>query len=301
MRTSAVGGKLVGVIPPMMTPFRENGDLDLEMHLRNMARWEKDSINGYLVLGSNSESAFLSHDEKHKLIEATVQAAGDKKIVLAGTGAESTRETLRLTNAAAQLGAHAALVLTPCYYCDQMTDEVLVAHFEHIADHSTIPILIYNVPKFTHVNISVAAVARLSAHANIIGMKDSTGDVPRLAALLANTSKEFQVIVGTAAAWFPALMSGIECGILALANLAPNQCASIQNLVRSGDVDAARELYLNMLPVNAAITNRFGIAGLKYAADLAGYEGGCVRSPLLPPTDTVKHEIKEILSRAGLT
>jgi 4-hydroxy-2-oxoglutarate aldolase len=300
MNARTLGTKLVGVIPPMMTPFRENGDLDLDMHQRNMTHWEKDELCGYLVLGSNSESAFLSYDEKLRLIETTAAAASDNRIVLAGTGVESTQETIRLTNAAAKRGAHAALVLTPCYYNDQMTDEALIAHFGHIADHSDIPILIYNVPKFTHINISLTAVARLSNHPNIIGMKDSTGDVPRLAALLANASKEFHIIVGTAAAWFPALMLGIECGILALANLAPNQCASVQNSVRSGNLDSARELYLKMLPVNAAITNRFGIAGLKYAADLAGYEGGSVRSPLLPLGGQAKHEIKEILGTAGL-
>lgn len=289
-----------GIIPPMITPFTEDGDVDYEAHRRNIGKWNKEELAGYLVLGSNSETALLTEEEKLKLIELTVSAAGKGKLLLAGTGLESTRETIRLTNRAAELGVQAALILTPNFYGGQMNNDALINHFRRVADGSRVPILIYNVPAYTHLVISVDAVAALSGHPNIIGMKDSSSDVPRLAALKGVLPDSFNLIVGSASALYPALALGVRAGILALANCAGNTCAEVQRLYDTGRQEEASDLYLRFVPVNVAVTATYGVPGLKYASILLGYEGGSVRAPLLPLSDAHKKEIKGILVTSGL-
>lgn len=284
----------------MLTPFKENGDVNYDAFTRNIQKWNHAPLSGYLVLGSNSETSYLTEEEKLALIKLTVQSAGNSKTILAGTGMESTRETIRLTNKAAELGVQAALVLTPCYYITQMTDRALINHFTTVANESEIPILLYNVPKFTHVNLSAEAVRILSEHPNIIGMKDSTGNVAQLETFKKVAEPDFNVIVGTAATLYPALTLNIHAGILALANCAPSECAQIQTLYIEGKLEEAQELQKRMLPVNLAITATYGISGLKYAATLMGYEGGHVRSPLLELREEEKQVIRGILKEAGL-
>lgn len=292
--------KISGILPPIITPFHKNGQVDYHAFVRNIEKWNKTPLGGYLVLGSNSEAAYLTEQEKLELIQLTVKTAGKGRFVLAGTGLESTRETTRLTNKAAELGARAALILTPCYYGVQMTDKALIRHFTQVADAADIPIFIYNVPKFTHLNISVEAVRVLSRHPNIIGMKDSRGDIPQLEAFLSAAPKEFNLIVGSAPILYPALALGIKAGILALANCAPAQCAEIQELYDKGEREKAKDLQARMLPINKAISDTYGIAGLKYASTLMGYEGGYVRSPLLPIDRDGETDIRQILERAGI-
>jgi len=294
-----IGLNLHGIIPPMITPFKENGDVDYEAFVFNIEKWNKDELGGYLVLGSNSEAAFLSHEEKIRLIELTVKNAGKGRTIIAGTGLESARETIRLTNAAAKLGAQAALVLTPFYYIDQMGDETLIAYFKDVADHSDIPILIYNVPRFTHVNVSVNVVRTLSGYPNIAGMKDSTGNIEQLAAFKKAVDGSFNLIVGTASALFPALKLGIRCGILALSNCLPNQCARIQTHFESGNMNDAEEIHKKIVPVNTMVAVAHGVPGLKYASTLMGYEGGFVRNPLRPLSDSQKADIRKVLSESG--
>ncbi|MBI4428433.1 MAG: dihydrodipicolinate synthase family protein [Ignavibacteriales bacterium] len=289
-----------GIIPPIITPFKKNGDIDYEAFVQNIERWNNDQLGGYLVLGSNSEAPFLTHDEKLKLIELTVANARKGRTILAGTGLESSRKTIHLTNEAARLGAHAALVLTPSYYIDQMEDAALIRHFTEVADQSDIPILIYNVPKFTHVNVSVNVIKTAGQHPNIIGMKDSSGNVEQLSAFFKESPENFQVIVGTAGALLPALRIGIRCAIPALANAAPNHCAYVQRFFEEGLVQRAEELQQRLTPVNTAVTATHGVAGLKHACTLMGYHGGCVRSPLMELTDHAKKEIQDILSEAEL-
>ena len=292
--------QIKGVIPPMMTPFAEDQSVDYDKHVQNMEKWNQDKLAGYLVLGSNSEASYLSEEEKIKLIELTVKHAKKDRLVLAGTGLESAVETIRLTNKAAELGVHGALLLTPFYYVGQMNDEALIKYFTYVADRTEIPVLIYNVPKFTHINVSMKVVQELSQHPNIVGMKDSTGNVPQLVSFLPVIAEGFNLMVGTVSSWFPALTLGIKGGIFALANLAPNECAEIQEAYEAGDLDTARETYMRVFPVNTAVTATYGVPGLKYASDLMGYKGGSVRSPLLPSKDADKAAIKEILKTADL-
>ncbi|MBN2568322.1 MAG: dihydrodipicolinate synthase family protein [Deltaproteobacteria bacterium] len=289
-----------GVIPPMITPFKENGDVDYDAHRHNMELWNESELDGYLVLGSNSEAAYLTEDEKIEMLKVTVRKARKGRIILAGTGMESTRETINLTKKAADAGADAVLVLTPFYYSDKMNDEALISFFSQVADNVTIPVLIYNVTKFTHINISARAVAKLSEHPNIIGMKDSSGNIPQLVTFKSVAAEDFNLIVGTASAWYPALTLGVKAGIMALANITPGGCTQVQNAYERGDYEEACKIYERLFPVNTAITNTYGVAGLKYAANLLGYKGGFVRSPLLPVNEEEKSKIRGILQRSEL-
>lgn len=287
-----------GVLPPMITPFKENGDVDYKAFESNIEKWNQDRLAGYLVLGSNSETVYLSEEEKIQLIKITVSNAKSDRYILVGSGMESLRETIRFTNIAAKLGVHAALVLTPFYYGGKMTNEALINYFTKLADNSDIPILIYNVPKFTHINIKAEVVEILSRHPNIIGMKDSLGDVPQLATFKRVVPDDFNLLVGTASAWYPALTLGIKAGILALANCNPNECADVKEAFDSGDWEKAREIYQRIFPINTAVTATYGIAGLKYACDVLGYNGGTVRCPLLPINEEQKKSIEAILRNA---
>ena len=292
-----------GVMPPMMTPFTAEGAVDYAAFTANLERFNDDALCGYLVNGSNSETAYLSEAEKLQLLRLTVKYTKPGRKILAGTGLEALAETIRFTNACAAAGAAYALVLTPCYYHSSMTSAALIDFFTRLAEESHIPILIYNVPKFTHVNIKADAVKALAAHPNIVGMKDSAGDVPQLASFLAATAGEdFEIMVGTVSAWFPALTLGIEAGIHAAANCAPNACAAVQQAFAAGDNERARAIYQLLLPLNTAVTATYGIAGLKYAADLLGYSGGSVRCPLQPLNEKQRQELTEIVetARAGL-
>jgi 4-hydroxy-2-oxoglutarate aldolase len=289
-----------GVLPPMVTPFTEGGEVDYAKHIRNLERWNQRTLAGYLVLGSNGEAVYLSEEEKTRLIACTVGHAADDRLVLAGTGMESARETLRLTNKAAELGAAAALVLTPFYYLDHMTDGALIGYYSFVADRADIPVLLYNVPKFTHRNVSREVVQELCHHPNIVGMKDSSGDVTQLASFRKVVPKDWNLVVGTAAAWLPALALGVRGGILALANCLPDECAQIQEAFSVENHSRAESIYRRVLPVNTAVTATYGIAGLKHALDLLGYEGGAVRNPLLPLTQEDRRAIEAILRKAGV-
>lgn len=284
-----------GVIPPMITPFKAGGEVDYDKFEKNMNKWNEAALCGYLVLGSNSETAYLSESEKLKLVELTSKTAKKDRILIAGTGMETERETIALTNKAADLGAQAALILTPCYYSSAMSAPALINYFTKVADGTKIPIMLYNVPKFTHVNLPDLALKALCTHPNIIGMKDSTGDISQLIRFQSIVGDaDFQILVGTASAWYPALTLGVEAGIFALANSNPNELAKIQELYEKGDRDEAVAIFRKMFVLNTAVTATYGIPGLKYAAGLLGYEGGFVRCPLLELSEDKKKELDEI-------
>ena len=290
---------LNGIFPPITTPFIDD-NVAYDKLASNIEKWGQTGLKGFVVLGSNGEYVSLSEEEKRKVVETVVQAAPDHMSIIAGTGCESTRETIRLTADCAALGAHAALVVTPHYFGGKMTESALVRHYTAIADNSPIPIILYNVPKFTHVNLGVNIVARLSQHPNITGIKDSTGNVIQLGEFLPRVGSDFSVLVGTAGALYGGLSLGCAGGVLALANVAPEECVRIHELVQNGDHKAAQQIQLRMIPVNQAVTATYGIAGLKTALDLRGYYGGEPRAPLMSSSEDEKAAVATILKAAGL-
>lgn len=290
---------LRGIFSPIPTPFIK-GNVAYDKLILNVKKWNKTGIRGFVVLGSNGEYVYLSEEEKRKIVKTVIKKAAKGKLIIAGTGCESTRETIKLTKDCAQLGADLALVVTPFYYEGKMNTKVLINHYTTIADNSPIPILLYNVPKFTHINLGVDIVSILSKHPNIIGIKDSSGNVSQLGEYLNNVDKNFNVLVGTAGALLSSLILGCDGGILALANIAPNSCVKICNLVLENKFEEAKELQLKMIPINKAITSTYGISGLKAALDMLDYFGGEPKLPLLPATEAEKKEIRKILKKAEL-
>ena len=293
-------GRFVGVLPPVTTPFGPDGSLALEHLAANLTAWHGTGLSGYLLLGSNAETVTLTEEEKLRILETARAHVPRDRLLLAGTGMEGTAATIALTKAAARLGADAALVVTPGYYRTQMRAREIIAHYTAVADASPIPVLIYNVPQFTGVTVEPEVVARLAEHGNIVGMKDSAGNVTTLTEVLRVAPEGFAVFVGSAAVFYAGLALGACGGILALANAAPRACVELYTLAREGKGAEAAALQRRLLPAVQALTTRFGIGGLKHAMDLFGYYGGPPRPPLLPPTEAERAEIRKALTASGL-
>ena len=288
--------KLSGVMPPITTPF-EHGKLAPTKLKMNFQKWNQTGLSGYLVLGSNGEAVYLNEKEKIKVVEVSRESIPTSKIMLVGTGMESTQETILFTNQMAKIGADCALVVTPSYFKGSMKPQILYDHFIAVAESSRIGILIYNVPQFTGINLDPEVVAKLSEHANILGIKDSSGNIGQLSEMINLSQKGFAVFVGSAPVLYPALCIGAVGGILAVANVVPQECVQIQNLFDKGKMNEARLLQSRLIHLAKAVTIKYGIGGLKMAMDLAGYFGGNPRLPLKKPGKEVEEELKRLLLR----
>lgn len=291
--------QLKGIMPPITTSFI-NGELAIEKLEFNINKWNITELTGYVVMGSNGESVFLTRDEKVKLVEMTKRFAAPDKIIIAGTGSDSIKETISLSNECADYGADFVLILTPSFYKSEMKHAAFIKYFTAVADAAKIPVIIYNVPKFTGVDIEADTVAKLSEHPNIAGIKNSSENVRQNNEFVSNTKDGFAVLVGTASMLYSGFTSGTVGGILALANIAPKECLQIQNLIEKGNLKEALDIQNRMIPVNKAVTAKYGVPGLKYAMDLLGYFGGEPRAPLSVISDNEKSQLKEILKKAEL-
>jgi 4-hydroxy-2-oxoglutarate aldolase len=294
---------LNGIFPPIPTPFAGD-DIDWRGLSSNVTRWGRAGLRGLLVLGSNGEAPFIDPGEAERIVAATRKDLPADQLILAGTGQQSTRQTIAATQAAAAAGADVALVLTPYFFKSQMTGDALVRHYTEVADRSPIPILLYNVPPATGVALPIAAVVKLAAHPQIIGVKDSSGDVAYVADLVAHTrhiqkgSRPFQILVGVAPNLFAALSVGAHGGIVAVANVFPELCVALFNYVRAGRHADALELQRALTPLGRAVTATYGVAGLKAALDVVGgYTGGQPRLPLLPIGAAPAQEIAQMVER----
>ncbi len=288
--------KLSGVIPPITTPFQK-GNVSLDGLKENFHKWNKTGLSGYLVLGSNGEAVYLNDKEKMKVMEASRESIPQSKVMIVGTGMESTRETIRFTHQAAKIGADFGLVVTPSYFKGSMKPQVLYDHFIAVAEASQIGILLYNVPQFTGINLDPELVAKLSSHPNIVGVKDSSGNIGQLNDIIHLSKNGFAVFVGSAPVFFPALCVGAVGGILAVANVVPEECVGIQKLFQQGNMDEARTWQNRLTPLAKAVTVKFGIGGLKAAMNLAGYFGGDPRLPLKRPSKEAEEELKKLLAQ----
>ncbi len=289
-----------GVYPPIATPFDEQGGISVEGLKHNLARWNQTDLTGLVVLGSNGEFPLIDDDERDVIIRTVREHAREGLRIIVGTGRESTRATIRTTQRAADLGADAAIVVHPSYYTGAMTDAVLYEYYRCVAAASPIPILLYNVPPYTGVNLSATLVARLAELDHVVGVKDTSANIVQIADIVRLTRDSFTTLAGSASFLLASLAVGAHGGILALANMAPEACIDLVRRFEAGDLAGAQGIQRRMLPVNAAITTRFGAGGLKTAMELRGYYGGIPRPPLLPVSAAVREEIRQILLTAGL-
>jgi len=289
-----------GVFAPVATLFDSDGELDLERWAKNLDWYCSSPLDGIVLLGSNGEFAALDLDERLRVIEAGAAAIDGRKTVLAGTGAESTRSTIQLTRRAAELGVDYALIVTPHYYRPRYDRKAYLNHYQAVAEASPIPILIYIMTAYTGVDLGTDIVAELSRHPNIAGVKDSAGSAPKLAEMVAYSDENFSVLAGSASFLYPALCVGAKGGIVALGNVAPRECAELYRLFHEGKHDEARALQHRLLAPNAAVTTRFGIAGLKAAMELIGLETSDPRPPQRPASAEERKAIAEIFENAEL-
>lgn len=291
---------LRGIYPPIPTPFTDQEKLDLQALRSNLEVWVDTPLAGVVTPGSNSELPHLSSKEKVELwriCQAVLEPAG--KHFIAGTGTDTTRDSIRLTQQAADLGARAALVITPHFYTPLMTQHALMAHYTAIADQSPIDIILYNVPQFTGVVLQPATVIALADHPRIVGIKDSSANLVSMARVLSR-QPDFLVFSGSGSALLPFLTMGAVGGIMALANIAPNPLQQILHDVQAGNMDRARKTQLRLAELNTAITAKYGIPGLKYAMDRLGLEGGSSRRPIQPLSTQAKNDIDGLITRANL-
>lgn len=291
---------LKGCFPPIPTPFDAKGRVDHDQLAQNLEKWQKTPLRGSVVLGSNGEAVLLKTEEKVEIWKTAGQAIGQGHLFIAGTGCEATGETVELTGKAVALGAQAAMVVTPHYYKGRMDHRALTIYYKTIADRSPIPIILYNVPASTGVDLSAETIIELSGHPNIIGLKESSGNVVKMAEVVSRGGDGFQVLAGSGSFLLPALSIGAVGGVMALAAVAPHALAGIVADVERGNLKDARDAQLRLIAANAAVTSRFGIAGLKAALDRIGMYGGPVRPPLLPLDKDQAAALDRILKEAGI-
>ncbi|MCA1757437.1 MAG: dihydrodipicolinate synthase family protein [Bacteroidales bacterium] len=282
---------LSGIYPPLPTSFRKDESLWPEMITRNIKSLLKHPLAGILVLGSNGEMVMLDEKEKETVYSTAREAIPADRIMIAGTGGQSTRETIRLTIMAASHGADAVLVLNPSYYRGLMTTPALRDHYFAVADESPVPVLIYNMPANSGMDMDAQAIALFAGHKNIIGVKDSGGNLVKMSEIARLTPRGFNIFAGSASFLLPAMTVGATGGILALANVAPELCLGIRKNFLSGNMETASALQRRAVPLNSAVTSAGGVPALKCVMDEAGLYGGAVRRPLQLPEEEKRKEL----------
>jgi len=285
--------KLHGIFPPIATPFNHNGDLYKAKVQHNVGKWNMTNLAGYVVCGSTGESVMLTSEEKTKMWEWVAESAAPGKLLIAGTGVESVRETVELTNRVADLGYKTAMVRTPHYYKNLLNrNDAQILYFQSVADRAKIPLMIYNWPQATGIDISPEAVVALSEHPNIIAIKESSGNLEKVMQLIREVKPGFQVLVGSAPTLWPSLQAGAVGAVLAFANAAPYATITIWEAHRTREAEAGKDWQARISRAAQLVTTKYGIPGLKHAMDLNGYYGGPPRLPLAPPSLDAQREIE---------
>ncbi|OGD16479.1 MAG: hypothetical protein A2V76_11235 [Candidatus Aminicenantes bacterium RBG_16_63_14] len=290
---------LEGVYAALTTPFAGD-EVSTERIRENVRKLNRTGLAGSLVLGSTGESVSLTDAESLELVEAVAEAAAPEKKILVGTARESTKGTIDFTNSLAGRGLAAALVRPPSYFKSKMTRGALMTHYLAVAEASRLPVLIYNIPQNTGISLEPRLIVDLAPHPNIIGLKESSGSLAFLGEVVREVPERFHYFLGSGHVIYPGLEMGACGAILAVADAAPELCAEIFRLFKAGKKDEARKLQLDLVPLNKALTEVYGIAGLKHAQDLRGYYGGPARLPLLPIEEKDKEAIAALFKKMGL-
>lgn len=290
--------RLRGIFPPIPTTFDERGDVDTAAISANVRQWMTTGLKGILALGSNGEAGFVDEDESDRIVKAVRGGMPGDRMLLAGTGRESTRATIAATRRAADLGADAVLIRTPSFFRSQMTTDALMKHYVAVADASPVPTLLYDLPGPTGITLTLPLIEAVSDHPNIVGVKETSPDLDRLGQFTAVRPERFSVMCGWAPVVYPALVAGATGAILAVANVLPDETVTLFEHVSAGRHVEALALQRRLTPIAQMVSTTYGVAGMKAALDLVGYRGGPVRAPLLPLPVRVRSEIEQALEAA---
>ena len=291
---------LFGAYAPITTPFTDGGEVAYDRLQENVRRWAQTRLTGLVVLGSNGEGVYLTEEERRRVWTAVREVLPAEKKMIAGTGCESTYATAKMNVVASEAGADAVLVITPNYYRSKMDGPAMVRHYTVLAEESPRPVFIYNMPGNTGVDLSPETILEIGQHPNVIGVKDSSGNVVKMGTVIPVAPPHFRVYAGSASFLYPAVALGAVGGVMALANIAPNPCADLYDYAASGRHEEARDLQLKLIPLNTAVTSGFGIPALKQGLDWLGYYGGSVRSPLVPLTEEQTAKLRKLMVSVGL-
>ena len=284
----------------MPTSFDDHQELLPDKLAENIKRLSHFDLAGFLVLGSNGELVNLTEKERRMVCEKARETIPAGKVMLAGTGCQSTRATIRATRDAARAGADGVLVLNPSYYKGLMSREALVAHYRDVADASDVPVVVYNMPANSGLDMDAQTITEIAAHDNIVGLKDSGGNLVKMGAIIQQAPPGFQVMAGSAGFLLPALSIGATGGILALANIAPAACLDIRQHFMEGRMEEARSIQLEMIPLNTAVTRQWGVPALKEAMDYVGLYGGPSRKPLMAVSGETRDRLHYMLKEKNL-
>ncbi|KAL1005681.1 hypothetical protein UPYG_G00062230 [Umbra pygmaea] len=291
---------IAGIYPPIATPFTENEDVDYQKLDENIQKYSKIPFKGLVVQGSNGEYPYLTDEERVEVVRRVRLALPTHQLVLAGSGCESTRATILMTERMAGAGADMVLVVTPCFYKGKMDSRALLHHFTQVADSSPVPVVLYSVPANTGLDLPADTVVRLAQHPNILGLKDSGGDITRIGLIVHKTkAQDFQVLAGSAGFLMAAYSVGCVGGVCALANVLGREVCDLAQLCVSGHWDDARVLQQRLIEPNTAVTRKFGVPALKQAMDWFGYHGGVCRSPLQPLSEAESKQLRLDFSTNG--
>ncbi|MBZ5515533.1 MAG: dihydrodipicolinate synthase family protein [Acidobacteriia bacterium] len=302
MTQKEIIARLGGLFPPVVTPYDRRGEVDYRLFRENLRRYVGIGLSGIVVAGSTGEAPYLSDRERLKLVEAARGIVRPPELLIAGTGLESTAATLRLSREAVACGADAVLLLTPSYYKSRMNSQALSAHFRALADALTRPIIMYNIPQFTGVKMEPDPIAALSGYPNIVGLKESSGDLQYVRAILRRVRRGFRVLVGSPVIFLEALRAGAAGGVLGLCGFAPEICLGIYDAFRKRRMEQARDLQRRLGVLAQKIGAPYGVPGMKVGCDLCGYRGGPPRAPLTPLNAAQRRDVAAAIreARAGL-
>ena len=294
--------ELKGVFAPATTPFDPvTGEADLVSLRANLRAWLGAPISGVVLFGSTGEGPLLDEDEKARLTEGARDVVDGGRLLLAGTGAESTRATIRATRAVAEAGADGVLVQPPAYFRPAMTPDVLRDHYLAVADASPVPVILYQVPpRFSTVELPAGLVGELMKHPNVVGIKDSTGDLKTMGALVEACAGRGAVLAGSGAMLYGALETGAVGGILAVSLLAPAECAALCRAFAEGRLAEAGRLQEMLAPLHKTVVADLGNPGVKAALDALGLHGGPPRPPLKSLRAKDLPRVHDALAAAGL-
>ena len=287
-----------GSITALITPMNRDGSLDFPS-FENLVDWQiREGTSALCAVGTTGESPTLSHTEHHAVVERAIKVAAGRVPVIAGAGSNSTAEATDLARHAQNAGAAAVLVVAPYY--NKPTQDGLYRHFMTIADAISIPVILYNIPGRSVVDISVETMARLARHANIIGVKDATANLLRPLQLRHALDRPFNQLSGEDGTAVAFLASGGDGCISVTSNVAPALCANVQSAWKEGRVQDAMAIQDRLLPLHDAMFCESNPAPVKYAASLLGLAGETCRLPLAPLTEPSREKVRAALVATGL-